>query len=80
MKLPRDLDGAELIRALKVLGYEVSRQKGSHVRVTTSDGGKHHETIPLHRPLKAGTLAGLLKSLAAHHQISVAELIRLLDL
>ncbi|WP_205760905.1 type II toxin-antitoxin system HicA family toxin [Luteolibacter luteus] len=57
MKLPRDIDGAALIRALKPLGYEITRQKGSHVRVTTSQNGEHHETIPLHQPLKTGTLA-----------------------
>ena len=80
MKLPRDIDGAALIRALKPLGYEVTRQKGSHVRVSTSQKGEHHETIPLHQPLKTGTLAGILKSLASHHQVTVAELIRMLDI
>jgi predicted RNA binding protein YcfA (HicA-like mRNA interferase family) len=80
VKLPRDLNGADLIRALKPLGYEATRQKGSHVRITTFTGGEHHETIPLHRPLKAGTLADILKSLSAHHGVSVPDLIRLLDL
>jgi len=27
MKLPRDVSGPELIKALRVLGYEVDRQK-----------------------------------------------------
>ncbi len=35
MRLPRDIDGAQLARALSVLGYQVTRQKGSHIRVTT---------------------------------------------
>lgn len=80
MKLPRDIDGSELIRALRPLGYEVTRQKGSHVRVSTYQGGEHHETIPLHQPLKTGTLAGILKSIADHHRTSVPDLIELLDI
>lgn len=28
MKLPRDLSGPELVKALRRLGYEVTRQKG----------------------------------------------------
>jgi len=38
MKLPRNVNGFDLAKALRVLGYEVTRQKGSHIRVTTSIG------------------------------------------
>jgi len=61
MKLPRDVDGVQLVRALRVLGYEVTRQTGSHMRITTQRDGENHEAVPAHRPLKAGTLAGILK-------------------
>ena len=76
MKLPRDLDGLQLVKALRVLGYEVSRQKGSHIRVTTQLGGEHHEVVPAHRPLKAGTLNSILKSVAAHHGLASQDLAR----
>ena len=46
MKLPRDLKGTDLARALQVLGYEITRQKGSHMRITTTLNGTHHEVIP----------------------------------
>jgi len=36
MKLPRDVSGDDLAKALRVLGYEVTRQTGSHYRVTTT--------------------------------------------
>jgi predicted RNA binding protein YcfA (HicA-like mRNA interferase family) len=39
MKTPRDLSGAELAKALRKLGYTVTRQSGSHLRVTTREGG-----------------------------------------
>ena len=80
MKLPRDVSGPELVKALRVLGYAVDRQKGSHVRVTTQRDGEHHEAIPNHHPIKVGTFSGILKSIAAHHGLTVDALIRLLGL
>ena len=35
MKLPRDLSGAELVKALVRVGYRVTRKTGSHIRVST---------------------------------------------
>ena len=42
MKIPRDLSGPELVKGLRALGYERVRQDGSHVRLTTTQGGQHH--------------------------------------
>ena len=80
MKLPRDLNGADLLNALLRLGYEATRQRGSHVRVTTQVDGEHHEVIPMHRPIRTKTLSSILKSVAAHHRLSVEELLYRLDL
>jgi len=66
---------------LRVLGYERVRQEGSHIRLTTLVNGKHHVTVPAHRPLKTGTLlGGVLKPVAAHHKLTVEELIEKLGL
>jgi predicted RNA binding protein YcfA (HicA-like mRNA interferase family) len=45
MKLPRDVHGADLVRALAKLGYQPTRQAGSHIRLTTTRGGgaPHHD-------------------------------------
>ena len=80
MKLPRDLSGPDLARSLQILGYTVTRQRGSHMRVTTSERGTHHETIPAHSPIKVGTLRSILRSIASHHRVSVEELCSLLHL
>lgn len=80
MKLPRDISGVELAKALRVLEYEITRQAGSHIRLTTLVKGEHHVTIPAHNPIKIGTLAGILADIAAHHGISRDELLRLLSL
>jgi len=79
VKTPRDLSGAELAKALRVHGYVVTRQSGSHLRVTTQTGGEHHEVIPNHSPVKIGTLKGILRNIAAHHQINIQKLMELLD-
>ncbi len=50
MKLPRDVDAPKLVAALRVLGYTVTRQKSSHIRVTTQQNGENHEVIPHHHP------------------------------
>jgi predicted RNA binding protein YcfA (HicA-like mRNA interferase family) len=78
MRIPRNLTGKEFIKALGKIGYEVTRQSGSHIRLTTSRNGTHHVTIPDHRPIKVGTLAGILGDVAAHHQMTREELVALL--
>jgi predicted RNA binding protein YcfA (HicA-like mRNA interferase family) len=80
MRLPRDIDGPRLVKALSILGYEATRQKGSHIRVTTHRDGENHEVIPYHDPIKTGTLASILKRIAAHHRMSVDDVLRMLDL
>jgi predicted RNA binding protein YcfA (HicA-like mRNA interferase family) len=70
MKLPRDLSGAQLIKALEQLGYQATRQSGSHIRLTCSSPEVHHLTIPLHDPLRIGTLAAILTDAATHQGIS----------
>ena len=74
-RLPRDLSGADLIKALRKRGYEVERQVGSHIRIKTEQKGVHLVTVPNHSPLKLGTLSGILADVAAHFKISKEILI-----
>lgn len=76
MKIPRDLSGADLAKALRRLGYETSRQTGSHIRMVTTERGQHHVTIPNHNPIKVGTLSGILGDVAAHLEVSRDDLVR----
>ena len=78
MKLPRDITGRQLANALTRLGYEVSRQTGSHIRMTTQQGDEHHITIPDHDPLKVGTLSAIVRDVASHAGLGRAELMRTL--
>ena len=65
MKLPRDLSGLDLARGLARLGYAITRQTVSHIRLTLADEPQHHITIPAHQPLKVGTLAAILADVGA---------------
>ena len=76
MRLPRDLSGPDLAKLLRTLGYHITRQTGSHLRLTTQQRGEHHVTVPNHSPLKIGTLSGILSDVAQHFGISRDDLLR----
>ena len=77
MKLPRDVSGEELIRSLRRFGYEITRQTGSHIRVTSNFRGKeHHVTIPGHKQLRVGTLAEILSDVAAYLDLTREKLVQ----
>ncbi len=75
MRIPKNLTGKDLIKALGAFGYSVTRQVGSHIRLTTQQNGIHHITMPNHKPLKVGTLSSILKSIANHFDISKEDLV-----
>ena len=75
MKLPRDLSGHDLARALSGFGYVVTRQTGSHMRLTSRvKRTEHHVPIPAHGPLRVGTLSQILSDVAVYLEISRDEL------
>jgi predicted RNA binding protein YcfA (HicA-like mRNA interferase family) len=76
MKLPRDVSGERLAKVLKYLGYTITRQTGSHLRLTTTEHGEHHVTIPRHSPIKIGTLAGILSDVGDHFGLSREDLMK----
>ena len=70
-KLPV-ISGNELIRVLQKFGYQIVRQKGSHVRLRNeSQPQRLPVTVPLHREIARGTL----KNILADASISVEQLI-----
>lgn len=70
------VSGKVLIRFLVSLGYEVVRQRGSHVRlVKITAAGKHKISIPVHDPVAKGTLTDILNKVAIWCQIDKHELI-----
>ena len=76
MKLPREISGGELAKLLGKYNYEITRQTGSHMRLTTQRRGEHHITIPAHKYLKIGTLSSVLNDIASHLKIDKNDLIK----
>ena len=75
MKLRRDLPGEQLASLLRRYGYEITRQTGSHLRLTsTAKGSEHHITIPRHKELKVGTLNAVLSDVAGYLEMDREEL------
>jgi len=70
MRLPRDLSGDQLAVLLRRYGYEVTRQTGSYMRLTTTQEGERHDTIPRHASLRVGTLSAILSDIVEHLVIS----------
>jgi len=69
-----------LVKALRSLGYQIVRQDGSHIRLTTGQNGEHHLTVPNHDPMRLGTFHGILKDTSLHHGLTVEELLDKLGL
>ena len=70
MKLPRDLSGTKLASLLRRRGYEITRQTGSHLRLTSIlKGTEHHTTIPRHKELRVGTLNSILTDVASYLEV-----------
>ena len=68
MRLPRDLSGNQVVRALKRLGFTQDRQVGSHVRLSR---GALRVTVPV-----PGTVAiGTLKSILRQSSVTAEELL-----
>ncbi len=75
MKLPRNTSAKDLIKATEKLGYRITRQTGSHIRLTTTEKGQHHITVPNHDPIKIGTLSGIISDIAIHFQSTKENII-----
>jgi len=58
--LPR-VSGRDAARAFASVGYEIVRQRGSHMRLRDAAGGRQPLTIPDHKELKSGLLRRLIR-------------------
>jgi predicted RNA binding protein YcfA (HicA-like mRNA interferase family) len=58
MKVPRDVSGADAVKALHRLGFSEVRQTGSH-RIMRHEA--RTVVVPMHKPIKPGTLSGLVE-------------------
>jgi predicted RNA binding protein YcfA (HicA-like mRNA interferase family) len=71
VKLPRDVSGVEAARALKRFGFIEQRQTGSHL-ILRKDA--RTVVVPQHKPLKPGTLKGVIEQAGLTLEQFVSEL------
>jgi len=77
MKLPRDLSGADLVAVLcRDWGYAKVHQIGSHAVLETTDPSPQRIAVPLHRPLRVGTLSAILRAVARHKGVGREDLLK----
>lgn len=71
MRVPRDVHGTDAVKALRRLGFVSVRQTGSH-HIMRRD----HRTVvvPMHKPIKPGTLLGLLEQAAVSLEVFLDHL------
>lgn len=55
------LSGQETVRAFIALGWEIARQKGSHI-ILTKAGHMATLSVPNHKEVAKGTLRSLIRS------------------
>lgn len=74
-KLPQ-VSGDDLIGLLRGLGYEVLRQRGSHVRLRKlTPAGEHNISVPMHKEIAKGTLNDIISKVSLWNGISKEELL-----
>ncbi len=74
MKLPV-VSGEKAIKAFLNAGFVKVRQRGSHIRLEKIEGnGIIKLTVPLHNPMKKGTLSRLIKDAG----LTIDEFVKLL--
>ncbi len=71
MKVPRDVNGGEAARVLKRLGFVQVRQTGSHLIMRKAE---RTIVVPPHKPLKPGTLKGVIEQAGLTLEQFVSEL------
>lgn len=75
-KLPQ-VSGSQLVKLLQSLGYEVVRQRGSHIRLKKVTAlGEHAITVPAHKAIAKGTLADTISRVSLWNNIPREELNR----
>jgi len=76
MKIPRNLDGSQLVKILKKVGYEKIHQTGSHIIIRTEQNGENTQSVPNHKPLRIGTLDSILGEVAEHLSLKKSDLVK----
>jgi predicted RNA binding protein YcfA (HicA-like mRNA interferase family) len=74
-KLPQ-VSGNDIVKLLQRLGYQIIRQRGSHIRLRkVTSLGEHNITVSAHKVLAKGTLNDILSRVSLWNNIPKKDLI-----
>jgi len=73
MKLPTDLSGQDLVKALRRANFLVARQRGSHI-ILRREHPRARVVVPDHKAIRPGTLKQILNETG----LTIEDLITLL--
>ena len=77
MKLPRDVSGRDVVKALcRDWGYRQVHQVGSHIILQTDAPVSHRLSVPDHTPLRIGTFNAILRAVAHAKQVPKDDVLR----
>ncbi len=75
-KLPQ-VSGSDVVKFLQSSGYEVLRQRGSHIRLRkVTVLGEHNITVPAHQFLAKGTLNDIIGKVSLWNNISKDDILK----
>ena len=75
-RLPQ-VSGSDVVKLLLSLGYEIVRQRGSHIRLKkVANSGEHAITIPAHKVIAKGTLNDIVSSVSLWNGMSKEDVFR----
>jgi len=76
MKIPRDLSGRSVVKALcKHWGYRQVHQEGSHIILQTDHPSHQRIPIPDHSTLRIGTLNSIIRLVATHKHVDKQDVL-----
>ncbi|MGC9997252.1 MAG: type II toxin-antitoxin system HicA family toxin [Terriglobia bacterium] len=76
MKIPRDLSGHDLVKALcRRWDYRIVHQEGSHIVLETTEPTHQRLAVPAHSNLRVGTLSAILRAVSKHKGVGRQEII-----
>jgi predicted RNA binding protein YcfA (HicA-like mRNA interferase family) len=69
----------DLLKMMTKMGYEIQRQKGSHIRLRkVTPIGEHHITVPFKDEIAKGTLNDIINNLSIQNSLPKEELLKML--
>jgi predicted RNA binding protein YcfA (HicA-like mRNA interferase family) len=76
VKVPKNVHGRDFANHLiRRWAFRELRQTGSHIILRTEQPSGLTVSVPAHKPLRAGTLRGLIDTIAEHKKVATEELL-----